>query len=134
VGRNPAHRLSNLSIVSSSSHRLYADGLNQCFLGVLKVVGANEAATVGVSPPVKDLPGHAIAIHRLNKDYDYHLFDPNFGVYAMELGDLYNALLFLFREAYPDTTGLDVRKGDFHAYEVDGRVSGDYVVFKKKAA
>lgn len=131
IGRNPDHRLSNLSIVSSSSTRIYTGGLKEFFVAVLKAIGPNEAANVGVSPPVKDLPGHAIGIRRLDKSKDYHFFDPNFGVYSMDLRSLFESLLFLFGEGYPKA---EDEKGDFHVYEVNGKVGGDYVVFRKRLA
>jgi hypothetical protein len=127
IGKHQSHRLSNLTVVASSTTKKYIGGLVEFLPIAIKAVGENQAASVGISPPIMNESGHAIGIHRLNTG-KYHLFEPNFGVYDMTQAGLFKALLFLFAKAYPDSEGIE---GDGHAYQVNGVVEGDYVIFAR---
>ena len=128
VGKHEQHRLSNLTVVASSTSKRYTGGLIEFLPIAIKAIGENQAANVGIGPPILAESGHAIGIHRLNTGM-YHLFEPNFGVYDMTQGNLFKGLLFLFAKAYPDSEGIE---GDGHAYEIGGIVEGDYVIFARK--
>lgn len=129
VGKHQSHRLSNLTVVAASSHKQYVGGLIEFLSIAIKAVGENQAATVGVAPPMVEQSGHAIGIHRLNTSR-YHLFEPNFGVYDMtSQANLFKALLFLFAKGYPANASIG---NDGHAYEVGGVVAGEYVVFARR--
>jgi hypothetical protein len=123
------HHLSDLTIARSKPPTIYNNGLNGLIRAVLpsSVLNVNQAAKVGICSPTPSTTGHAIGIHRLNTGNMYHLFDPNLGVYDLTATNLVEAIRFLFLEAYPSCT--EVTEG--HVYEVDGKIMGDYVIFKK---
>lgn len=88
----------------------------------------NCAASLGVTPPEAGATGHAVGILRRNTGEEYHLFDPNFGTYKIPATKLREAVVYIFKTAYPNLpTG---NKADNKPYEVGGKVKGDYVIFE----
>jgi hypothetical protein len=110
---------------------------NKEFTGVAALVEAllrepqfqgNRAAYVGINPPLKGVSGHAVAILHQNQPEDYHLFDPNFGTYKLTTEKLREAVVYIFKDAYPNIpTG---NKSDNKAYEINGKIEGQYTIFE----
>jgi Yersinia/Haemophilus virulence surface antigen len=124
---------SKLTIAAGSSSTTYGppNGLLQFVNKVLtqQAMQAGCAASLGIGP-VSAGAGHAVGVHLLNSG-NYMFFDPNFGVYVMEYDNLRRAILFLFLKAYPQLEGGNPR--DNQPYEVNGKVSGDFVIYKGPA-
>jgi hypothetical protein len=123
-----SQKYSNLTVVGSSKPEFYGPH------GVVKLIDAvlNDArltagngVLLGIYPP-SEAGGHAIAIRRLNTG-EYHLFDPNFGVFAFKFEDLRWAFAFLFLKGYPT---LETGTRDNKHYEIAGMVRGEYVIFR----
>lgn len=88
----------------------------------------NRAAYFGINPPLADATGHAIAILRQNTGGSYHLFDPNFGTYELTAQKLREAVVYIFKKAYPNIPSGN--NSDNQAYEIGGKVKGEYTIFE----
>jgi hypothetical protein len=127
---NPVKRkFTDLTIVKSVSTKGFA-GVGALIDALLREsqFQGNRAAYLGISPPLEGVSGHAIAIlHENQADY-YHLFDPNFGTYKLETNKLREAVVYIFKDAYPNVpTG---NSSDNKAYEINGKVEGEYTIFE----
>jgi hypothetical protein len=123
-------KYADLAIIRSSITRQYgpAQGVKDLIMAVLKDEGlkAGNGAVVGIYQGTRG-GGHAIAIHRLNTG-DYHLFDPNFGCYALDFYHVARVFLLLFLEWYPQLD--DGSTADSRVYQVNGVVRGEYLIYR----
>lgn len=121
---------SSLTVVRSSRDRQYGpeNGLQKFLAEVLtgKSLAPGTAGVVGIFPPTNGATGHAVGVQRVDQQL-YYFFDPNFGTYAVDARSLLWMFLYLFLKAYP---ALEDDSSDNHAYEVNGVVSGEYVIYK----
>lgn len=120
---------SSLTVVRTSLTRVYGpgDGLNSFLREVLTgdALATGNAGVLVIFPPFANSSGHSVAVHRVS-DQLYYFFDPNFGTYAADLRTLMWMFLFLFLKAYPSAG----TSSDYQAYQVDGVVKGEYVIYK----
>jgi hypothetical protein len=88
---------------------------------------SNFAAYLSINPPLENATGHAIAILRLNTGGKYQMFEPNFGTYELATDKLREAVVYIFKKAYPNVPS---GTSDNHAYEINGKVKGGYTIFE----
>jgi len=127
-----AQKYSNLAVVGASQPTSYQPNGVVAFIDTIlndKRLTAGNGALVGTYPP-SEVGGHAIAIRRLNSG-DYHLFDPNLGVFEFQPENVRWAFAFLFLKGYPT---LEPKTPDSKEYQVKGEVKGEYVIFKGLAS
>jgi len=127
-----AQKYSNLAVVGASQPTSYQPNGVVAFIDTIlndKRLTAGNGTLIGIYPP-SEVGGHAIAIRRLNSG-DYHLFDPNFGVFEYKPENVRWAFAFLFLKGYPT---LQPRTPDTKEYQVKGEVKGEYVIFKGLAS
>lgn len=124
-----ARQFSDLTVVKSVDSKEFG--------GVASLIDAlisepefkgNRAAYFGISPPLDGATGHAIAILRQNTGGSYHLFDPNFGTYEFTAAKLREAVVYIFKKAYPNIPSGN--NSDNKAYEIGGKVEGGYTIFE----
>jgi virulence surface antigen len=124
-----AQKYSNLTVAGSSKPTFYGppNGAVALIDTVLKdtKLSSGNGVLLGIYPP-SDAGGHAIAIRRLNNG-EYHLFDPNFGVFGFKFENVRWAFAFLFLKGYPT---LNSGTKDNKAYQIEGTVRGEYVIFQ----
>jgi hypothetical protein len=125
-------KYSNLTVVGASKPTSYQPNGVVAFIDAImndKRLTAGNGALIGIYPPT-EAGGHAIAIRKLNSG-EYHLFDPNFGVFEFKPENVRWAFVFLFLKAYP---ALEPRTRDNKDYQIKGEVKGEYVIFKGLAS
>jgi hypothetical protein len=129
-----AQRYAGLTVAGASQPRMYGppNGAVALINQVLDdpAFTAGNGVLLGVYAPISGGAGHAVAIRRMNNG-NYLYFDPNFGSILYSYENMRWAFVWLFLKGYPQ---LEDGTKDNKDYQINGRIRGEYVVYRGAVA